>query len=61
MTINNFSPVFAANNQRFREIDFNLHKINKQIYENSKKLSETKINTERNSYLLECAKWYYTN
>lgn len=54
-TINNFSNAFVTNNKKFKEIDFNLNLLNVQISENTKKLTETQMNTEVNSYLLECA------
>jgi len=54
-TINDFSNAFTATNQKFKEIDFNLNKLNEQLLKDSRKLTETEMNTKANSYLLECA------
>ncbi|XP_072758657.1 uncharacterized protein [Anoplolepis gracilipes] len=54
-TINNFSNAFIANNQKFKEIDFNLNTLKAHMLQNSNKLTETEINTKIYSYLLECA------
>ncbi|XP_067204288.1 uncharacterized protein [Linepithema humile] len=54
-TINQFSLAFAENKHKFEEIDFNLYKLNDEIYKNTGKLNALQLNTETNSYLLECA------
>lgn len=54
-TIGNFSNTFASNNIKFKEIDFNLETLNKQILKGSKTVTEVQLNTMVNSYLLECS------
>jgi len=54
-TINEFSNAFIANNEKFKEIDFNLHKLNEQLLNDTWKITEVTMNTKTNSYLLECA------
>jgi hypothetical protein len=54
-TINDFSNAFTATKQKFKEIDFNLNKLNEQLLKGFRKLTETEMNTKANSYLLECA------
>jgi hypothetical protein len=53
--INDFSNAFKENNQKFKEIDFNMNKLNEQLRKNTRRITEIQMNTEVNSYLLECA------
>lgn len=54
-SINTFSDLFKAHAKQFEEVNYNLEKLNKYILDNHRELSVTQINTETNSYLVECA------
>lgn len=54
-TIGKFSDVFRANNEKFKEIDFNFYTLHRKISNNTFKITEIQLNTKVNSYLIECS------
>lgn len=54
-TIGNFSNAFAENNQKFKEVDFNIGELHKLILKGEEKINEAQLNTMVNSYLIECS------
>lgn len=54
-TIGNFSNAFAENNQKFKEIDFNIGELHKLMLRDEEKITEAQLNTIVNSYLIECS------
>lgn len=53
-TLNEYSDIFAANNQKFKEIDFNIGELYKQLHNITVGITEVHLNAVTNSYLVEC-------
>lgn len=54
-TASHFSKTFVKHGRKFKEVDFNLNQLNKQLMNLSKTLTVTQQNIVINSYLLECS------
>lgn len=54
-TIGNITTAFASNQQKFKEIDFNLELLNKQMLNITRQITDAQLNTIVNSHLTECS------